>query len=75
MPTLPTAANILGAEGKGVYVLMSGLDYERLILAAGPLGIMQASVDVAFPYMHQREQFGEKIGHFQVQRSQRLQDS
>ena len=46
---------------------MSGLDYERLILSAGPLGIMQAAIDVAFPYMHQREQFGEKIGHFQVQ--------
>ena len=63
------AANILGSEGRGVYVLMSGLDYERLILSAGPLGIMQAAIDVAFPYMHQREQFGEKIGHFQVQTS------
>ena len=61
------AENILGSENKGVYVLMSGLDYERLILSAGPLGIMQAAIDVAFPYMHQREQFGEKIGHFQVQ--------
>lgn len=45
---------------------MSGLDYERLILSAGPLGVMQAAIDVAFPYMHQREQFGQKIGHFQV---------
>ena len=63
----PAAAeNILGSENKGVYVLMSGLDYERLILSAGPLGVMQAAIDVAFPYMHQREQFGEKIGHFQV---------
>ena len=52
--------------GGGVYVLMSGLDYERLILSAGPIGIMQACVDVAFPYMHIREQFGSKIGHFQV---------
>ncbi len=47
-------------------MLMSGLDFERLILAAGPVGIMQACVDTAFPYLHQREQFGEKIGHFQV---------
>ena len=49
-----------------MYVLMSGLDFERLILAAGPVGIMQACVDVAFPYMHQREQFNQKIGTFQV---------
>ena len=63
-----SAANILGRENEGVYVLMSGLDFERLILAAGPLGIMQAAIDVAFPYMHEREQFGEKIGHFQVQK-------
>lgn len=63
-----SAANILGRENEGVYVLMSGLDYERLILAAGPLGVMQAAIDVAFPYMHQREQFGQKIGHFQVQK-------
>ena len=45
---------------------MSGLDYERLILAAGPIGLMQACVDVAFPYVHQRVQFGQKIGTFQV---------
>ena len=64
--SLPPASHILGGKGKGVYVLMSGLDYERLILAAGPVGIMQACVDVAFPYMHQREQFGRKIGTFQV---------
>lgn len=58
--------NILGEVNKGVYVLMSGLDYERLILAAGPVGIMQACVDTVFPYLHQREQFGQKIGHFQL---------
>lgn len=58
--------NILGAKGQGAYVLMSGLDFERLILAAGPVGLMQACVDVAFPYMHEREQFNQKIGTFQV---------
>ena len=58
-------------EGKGVYVLMSGLDFERIVLAAGPLGIMQACVDTAFPYLHEREQFGDKIGHFQVSREER----
>ena len=63
---LSPASNILGGRGKGVYVLMSGLDFERLILAAGPVGLMQACVDVAFPYMHQREQFNQKIGTFQV---------
>ena len=47
---------------------MSGLDYERVILAAGPLGIMQACIDTAFPYLHDREQFDEKIGKFQVHR-------
>ncbi|KAJ3112353.1 hypothetical protein HDU96_004659 [Phlyctochytrium bullatum] len=57
--------NILGAEGRGVYVLMSGLDYERLVLAAGPLGLMQACLDVAIPYVNHREQFGQKIGEFQ----------
>ena len=61
-----TAENVIGEVGRGVYVLMSGLDYERLILSAGPIGIMQACVDVAFPYMHIRKQFGSKIGHFQV---------
>ncbi len=60
------AANILGGKGRGVYVLMSGLDFERLTLSAGPLGVMQACVDVAFPYMHQRTQFNKKIGTFQV---------
>ena len=59
-------SNVVGEVNKGVYVLMSGLDYERCILAAGPVGIMQACVDVAFPYMHVREQFDDKIGHFQL---------
>ncbi|KAG4988690.1 hypothetical protein JHK84_031250 [Glycine max] len=57
--------NILGKEGKGVYVMMSGLDLERLVLAAGPLGIMQACLDVVLPYVRQREQFGRPIGEFQ----------
>lgn len=51
---------------KGVYVLMSGLDYERLVLSAGPLGLMQACLDVVLPYVHDRKQFGQKIGEFQV---------
>ena len=59
------AKNMLGAEGQGVYVMLSGLDLERLILAAGPVGIMQACIDVAFPYIHTRTAFGDKIGHFQ----------
>jgi isovaleryl-CoA dehydrogenase len=58
--------NVLGAVGKGVYVLMSGLDYERLVLAAGPVGIMQACMDVTIPYVHQRKQFGKPIGEFQL---------
>ena len=57
---------MLGEVNRGVYVLMSGLDYERCILAAGPVGIMQACVDTAFTYLHEREQFNEKIGKFQV---------
>jgi isovaleryl-CoA dehydrogenase len=60
------AENILGAEGKGVNVLMSGLDYERAVLAAGPLGIMRACLDIVVPYVTQREQFGKKIGEFQL---------
>jgi isovaleryl-CoA dehydrogenase len=60
------AENILGAEGRGVNVLMSGLDYERAVLAAGPLGIMRACLDVVVPYVTQREQFGKKIGEFQL---------
>jgi isovaleryl-CoA dehydrogenase len=58
--------NLLGALGRGVNVLMSGLDYERVVLAAGPLGIMQAAMDVVLPYTHQRKQFGAPIGSFQL---------
>ena len=58
--------NMLGAVGGGVRVLMSGLDYERAVLAAGPLGIMQACMDVVVPYLHEREQFGRPIGTFQL---------
>jgi isovaleryl-CoA dehydrogenase len=60
------AENILGAEGKGVNVLMSGLDYERAVLSGGPLGIMQACMDVVIPYVHERKQFGQSIGEFQL---------
>jgi isovaleryl-CoA dehydrogenase len=58
--------NVLGEAGRGVNVLMSGLDYERAVLAAGPLGIMQACLDVALPYVHERKQFGQPIGTFQL---------
>lgn len=58
--------NILGALNKGIYVLFSGLDLERLVLAAGPVGIMQAACDVAWNYAHERKQFGQRIGHFQL---------
>ncbi|XP_016508415.1 2-methylacyl-CoA dehydrogenase, mitochondrial-like isoform X2 [Nicotiana tabacum] len=58
--------NVLGQEGKGVYVLMSGLDLERVVLAAGPVGIMQACMDVVLPYVRQREQFGKPIGEYQL---------
>ncbi|KAJ0979339.1 hypothetical protein J5N97_014813 [Dioscorea zingiberensis] len=58
--------NVLGQEGKGVYVMMSGLDLERLVLAAGPIGLMQACLDVVIPYVRQREQFGRPIGEFQL---------
>ncbi|MGC1467366.1 MAG: isovaleryl-CoA dehydrogenase [Pseudolabrys sp.] len=58
--------NVLGAVGNGVNVLMSGLDYERVVLAAGPLGIMQACLDVVIPYVHDRQQFGQPIGRFQL---------
>lgn len=60
------AANVLGDVNRGVYVLMSGLDYERLVLAAGPVGLMQAACDVTFDYVHQRKQFGRPIGEFQL---------
>ncbi|MEH6596518.1 MAG: isovaleryl-CoA dehydrogenase [Colwellia polaris] len=60
------AENILGEEGKGVRVLMSGLDYERLVLTGGPLGIMDACMDLVVPYIHDRKQFGQAIGEFQL---------
>ncbi len=60
--------NVLGEVNKGVYVLMSGLDLERLVLSAGPLGIMQSCMDVVLPYVGERQQFGKKIGEFQVGR-------
>lgn len=58
--------NVLGSVGEGTSVLMSGLDYERLVLAGGPLGLMQACMDVIIPYVHQREQFNQPIGQFQL---------
>ena len=58
--------NVLGKVNDGVRVLMSGLDYERAVLAAGPLGIMQACMDIVLPYVHEREQFGKPIGEFQL---------
>ena len=58
--------NILGGLGRGVNVLMSGLDYERAVLAAGPIGIMEACLDVVMPYLHERKQFGRPIGEFQL---------
>jgi isovaleryl-CoA dehydrogenase len=60
------AENVLGTVDGGVAVLMSGLDYERAVLAAGPLGIMQACLDVVLPYVHDRKQFGQPIGEFQL---------
>ncbi|XP_068961843.1 isovaleryl-CoA dehydrogenase, mitochondrial [Petaurus breviceps papuanus] len=59
-------SNVLGHLNKGVYVLMSGLDLERLVLSGGPLGVMQAVLDHTIPYLHVREAFGQKIGHFQL---------
>ena len=58
--------NVLGAVDEGVRVLMSGLDFERAVLASGPLGIMQACLDVVVPYIHDRKQFGQPIGEFQL---------
>ncbi|MGE8226552.1 MAG: isovaleryl-CoA dehydrogenase [Stenotrophomonas sp.] len=58
--------NVLGAVGGGVKVLMSGLDYERVVLSGGPLGLMSAALDVVLPYVHERKQFGEAIGSFQL---------
>src|SRR5262245_16431748 len=60
------SSNILGKDGEGVKVLMSGLDYERAVLAGGPLGIMAACLDVVIPYVHERKQFGQPIGEFQL---------
>ncbi|MEQ8708600.1 MAG: isovaleryl-CoA dehydrogenase [Rhodospirillales bacterium] len=60
------AENVLGEVGRGVNVLMSGLDYERAVLAAGPVGIMQACMDIVLPYIHERKQFGKPIGEFQL---------
>jgi len=63
------AANVLGKEGKGVGVLMSGLDTERVVLSGGPLGIMQAAIDVVLPYIRERRQFDRPIGEFQLVRA------
>lgn len=60
------AENILGGENLGVKVLMSGLDYERVVLSGGPIGIMQACMDIVVPYIHERKQFGQSIGEFQL---------
>ena len=60
------AANLLGKEGQGAAILMSGLDYERVVLAGGSLGIMSACMDVVMPYVHDRKQFGQPIGEFQL---------
>ena len=60
------ATNVLGNEGEGVRVLMSGLDYERTVLSGGPVGIMQACLDIVVPYVHERNQFGQAIGEFQL---------
>ena len=60
------AANVMGGENRGVQVLMSGLDYERVVLAGGPLGIMQNCMDVVLPYVHERKQFDQPIGEFQL---------
>lgn len=60
------AENILGGEHKGVNVLMSGLDYERVVLSGGPVGLMQSCLDIVVPYVHERKQFGQAIGEFQL---------
>ncbi|MEM8561284.1 MAG: isovaleryl-CoA dehydrogenase [Pseudomonadota bacterium] len=60
------ADNVMGKEGDGVRILMSGLDYERTVLSAGPVGIMQACIDEVLPYLHDRKQFGQSIGEFQL---------
>ncbi|WMT88492.1 isovaleryl-CoA dehydrogenase [Pelagibacterium sp. 26DY04] len=60
------AENVMGSEGQGAKILMSGLDYERVVLAAGPLGIMQACLDTVLPYIRDRKQFGQPVGSFQL---------
>ena len=60
------AENLMAEEGKGAAILMSGLDYERVVLSGGPLGIMQACIDLVVPYLHDRKQFGQPIGEFQL---------
>lgn len=60
------AENIIGKVDHGVYVLMKGLDYERLLLSAGPVGIMQNCLDISMDYLHDRKQFNKKIGDFQI---------
>ena len=64
------AENVLGKEGGGVKVLMSGLDYERAVLSGGPLGIMAACMDAVLPFVHERKQFGQSIGEFQLDAGQ-----
>src|SRR3546814_20242744 len=68
------AENVLGTVDGGVNVLMSGLDYERLVLAGGPLGIMQACMDAVIPYVHEREQFGQPIGTLQLIQGKRSEE-
>jgi isovaleryl-CoA dehydrogenase len=60
------AENVLGQVNKGVYVLMKGLDYERLILSSGPVGIMQNALDITMAYVNERKQFDQRIGDFQL---------
>jgi isovaleryl-CoA dehydrogenase len=60
------AENVMGEVNKGVYVLMKGLDYERLLLSAGPVGIMQNAFDITLAYVNDRKQFDQKIGEFQI---------